>query len=73
VRPAEPPPPELALGEVPNLILTPHMGAATTVARAATARAAATHLLDALAGRPLPPGVQVNAVTPQRARPPLRG
>jgi D-3-phosphoglycerate dehydrogenase len=73
VRPAEPPPPDLALGEVPNLILTPHMGAATTVARAATARAAATHLLDALAGRPLPPGVQVNAVTPPPASPPLRG
>jgi D-3-phosphoglycerate dehydrogenase len=60
VRPTEPPPPELALGPVPNLILTPHMGAATTVARAATARAAALHLLDALHGRPLPPGSCVN-------------
>jgi phosphoglycerate dehydrogenase-like enzyme len=45
---------------VPNLILTPHMGAATTVARAATARMAAAQLLDALAGRPLPPGACVN-------------
>lgn len=60
VRPIEPPTPDLALGEVPNLILTPHMGAATSISRGATARAAATHLLDVLLGRPLPPGVCVN-------------
>jgi D-3-phosphoglycerate dehydrogenase len=60
VRPSEPPPARTVLSDVPNLILTPHMGAATTVARAATARMAAAQLLDALAGRPLPPGACVN-------------
>jgi D-3-phosphoglycerate dehydrogenase / 2-oxoglutarate reductase len=60
VRPAEPPPAQTVLSDVPNLILTPHMGAATTVARAATARMAAAQLLDVLAGRPLPPGACVN-------------
>lgn len=60
VRPTEPPPARTVLSDVPNLILTPHMGAATTVARAATARMAAAQLLDALAGRPLPQGACVN-------------
>jgi D-3-phosphoglycerate dehydrogenase len=60
VRPSEPPPAETPLSGVPNLILTPHMGAATTVARAATARAAATQMLDVLRGRPLPAGACVN-------------
>jgi D-3-phosphoglycerate dehydrogenase len=53
VRPTEPPPAETVLTGVPNLILTPHMGAATTVARGATARVAATNLLDVLLGRSL--------------------
>ncbi|WP_270934038.1 NAD(P)-dependent oxidoreductase [Falsiroseomonas oryzae] len=60
VRPVEPPPAETVLTGVPNLILAPHMGSATTTARAATARAAATHLLDVLLGRPLPPEACVN-------------
>ena len=60
VRPSEPPPAETVLSDVPNLILTPHMGAATTVARAATARMAAAQLLDVLAGRKPPPGACVN-------------
>ncbi len=60
VRPNEPPPAGHVLEGVPNLILTPHMGAATTVARGATARVAATHLLDVLLGRPLPPDACVN-------------
>jgi D-3-phosphoglycerate dehydrogenase len=45
---------------VPNLILTPHRGAATTAARAATARTAATQLLAVLQGRPVPAGACVN-------------
>lgn len=60
VRPSEPPPSRTVLSDVPNLILTPHMGAATTVARAATARMAAAQLLDVLAGRRPPPGACVN-------------
>jgi D-3-phosphoglycerate dehydrogenase len=60
VRPSEPPPAETPLAGVPNLLLTPHMGAATTVARGATARAAAANLLDMLLGRPLAPGACVN-------------
>ncbi len=60
VRPTEPPPPALLLGEVPNLIQTPHMGGGTTIARAATARVAATHLLDVLLGRRLPPDACMN-------------
>jgi phosphoglycerate dehydrogenase-like enzyme len=57
----------LRLADVPNLIQTPHMGAATTIARAATARVAAEHLLDLLLGRPLPPGACVNPeVLPRR-------
>jgi D-3-phosphoglycerate dehydrogenase len=60
VRPSEPPAPGHVLEGVPNLILTPHMGAATTVARGATARVAASQLLDVLLGRPLPPDACVN-------------
>ncbi len=60
VRPSEPPGPQLRLGEVPNLIQTPHMGAATTIARSATAKAAAAQLLDVLFGRPVPPDACVN-------------
>jgi D-3-phosphoglycerate dehydrogenase len=60
VRPAEPPPAATPLTGTPNLLLTPHMGAATTVARGATARAAAANLLDVLLGRPLRDGACVN-------------
>jgi D-3-phosphoglycerate dehydrogenase len=57
---AEPPPPGHALLAAPRLILTPHMGGATTLARAATGRAAAAHALDVLLGRSPPPGACVN-------------
>jgi D-3-phosphoglycerate dehydrogenase len=58
---AEPPPPGgNPLVGAPNLVLSPHMGAATTIARAATARAAATHALAVLRGEALPEGACVN-------------
>lgn len=60
VRPAEPPPAEDPLRGAPNLILTPHMGAATESARGRTARIAVAQMLDVLNGRPLPPGACVN-------------
>lgn len=60
VRAVEPSPAETVLTGVPNLILTPHMGAATTIARAATARVAARNLLDVLLGRKLEPGACLN-------------
>lgn len=63
VRPSEPPSAETSLTGVPGLLLTPHMGAATTVARGATARAAAEHLLAVLERRPVPPDACVNPVT----------
>lgn len=57
----EPPPPGTnPLLSVPNIVLSPHMGAATTVARSATAQAAATHILAALRGEALPEGACVN-------------
>ncbi len=57
----EPPPPGgNPLIGVPNLVLSPHMGAATTVARNATAEAAATHLLAVLRGEALPADACVN-------------
>jgi D-3-phosphoglycerate dehydrogenase len=57
----EPPPPGgNPLVGVPNAILSPHMGAATTIARAATARAAATHALAVLRGEPLPADACIN-------------
>ncbi|MBU8544127.1 MULTISPECIES: NAD(P)-dependent oxidoreductase [Roseomonadaceae] len=56
----EPPLPGNPLIGVPNAVLSPHMGAATTVARSATAQAAATHVLAALRGQALPPDACVN-------------
>ena len=60
VRVTEPPGEETPLAGVPRLLLTPHMGAATTVARGATARMAAENLLAVLEGRELGKGVCVN-------------
>ncbi|MDO9499184.1 hydroxyacid dehydrogenase [Falsiroseomonas sp.] len=57
----EPPPPGgNPLVGAPNTVLSPHMGAATTVARSATAKAAAIHVLAALRGQALPEGACVN-------------
>jgi D-3-phosphoglycerate dehydrogenase len=73
---SEPPPPGgNPLVGAPNAILSPHMGAATTIARAATARAAATHALAVLRGEALPAGACVNPEALHRAleRVPKRG
>jgi glyoxylate reductase len=42
------------LAAVPNLIVTPHIGSATTAARSAMAEIAVENLLAALDGRPMP-------------------
>lgn len=54
----EPLPPEHPLYETPNLIVVPHIGSATTTARAAMADRAVDNLLAALAGKPMPYAVQ---------------
>jgi len=56
----EPPLPGHPLVGLPNVVLTPHIAAATPESRAATACAAATHALDVLLGRPLPPEACIN-------------
>ncbi|MBU8539136.1 hydroxyacid dehydrogenase [Falsiroseomonas tokyonensis] len=57
----EPPPPGgNPLVGCPNTLLSPHMGAATTVARSATAQAATIHALAVLRGEALPSDACVN-------------
>ena len=56
----EPPPADHPLLGLPNAVLSPHVGAATTVARAATSETAARHLLDILLGRTPPAAAMVN-------------
>jgi glyoxylate reductase len=54
----EPLPPDHALYETPNLLVVPHIGSATTTARAAMADRAVDNLLAALDGKPMPYAVQ---------------
>ncbi len=57
----EPPPPDDPLLGAPNLIITPHIGSATHVARERMADLAVDNLLAGLDGRPMPH--QVNSVS----------
>jgi glyoxylate reductase len=50
----EPLPPDHPLLEAPNLLVVPHIGSATTTARAAMADRAVDNLLAALDGKPMP-------------------
>ena len=50
----EPLPPDHPLFAAPNLLVVPHIGSATTTARAAMADRAVDNLLAALAGKPMP-------------------
>jgi glyoxylate reductase len=50
----EPLPPDHPLLDVPNLLVVPHIGSATSTARAAMADRAVDNLLAALAGDPMP-------------------
>jgi glyoxylate reductase len=54
----EPLSPDHALYETPNLVVVPHIGSATTTARAAMADRAVDNLLAALDGQPMPYAVQ---------------
>ncbi len=54
----EPLPPDHPLLEAPNLLVVPHIGSATTTARAAMADRAVDNLLAALDGKPMPYPVQ---------------
>ncbi len=54
----EPLPPDHALWQAPNLVIAPHIGSATTTARAKMTEMAVDNLLAGLAGEPLPHEVQ---------------
>ena len=54
----EPLPPDHPLLAAPNLLVVPHIGSATTTARAAMADRAVDNLLAGLAGKPMPYAVQ---------------
>jgi glyoxylate reductase len=54
----EPLPPDDPLYETPNLLVVPHIGSATTTARAAMADRAVDNLLAALDGKPMPYAVK---------------
>jgi len=53
----EPPPPGDPLLDAPNLVVVPHLGSATHATRGAMADIAVDNLLAALAGKPMPHGV----------------
>jgi glyoxylate reductase len=63
----EPIPRDDPLLTAPNLLLTPHIGSATTVARERMAELAVENLIAGLAGRPMPH--QANAVGVAGTRP----
>jgi phosphoglycerate dehydrogenase-like enzyme len=50
----EPLPPDHLLLQAPNLLVVPHIGSATTTARAAMADRAVDNLVAALDGKPMP-------------------
>jgi glyoxylate reductase len=54
----EPLPPDHPLYDTPNLLIVPHIGSATTTARAAMADRAVDNLLAALDGKPMPYAVK---------------
>jgi glyoxylate reductase len=54
----EPLPPDHHLYETPNLLVVPHIGSATTTARAAMADRTVDNLLAGLDGKPMPYPVQ---------------
>ena len=54
----EPLPTDHPLYETPNLLVVPHVGSATTTARAAMADRAVDNLLAALDGKAMPYAVQ---------------
>jgi glyoxylate reductase len=54
----EPLPPDHPLYDTPNLLIVPHIGSATTTARAAMADRAVDNLLAALDGKPMPYAVE---------------
>jgi glyoxylate reductase len=54
----EPLPPDHPLFQAPNVLIVPHIGSATTTARAAMADRAVDNLLAALDGKPMPYPVQ---------------
>ncbi len=58
----EPLPGDHPLLTLPNILITPHIGSATTETRTAMAQLAADNLLAGLEGKPLPACVNANVV-----------
>lgn len=64
----EPPPADLVLRDVPNIILTPHLGASTEEAQTRVAVEAAEQVREVLAGRPARYAVNAPLLTPETAQ-----